>query len=128
MRVLVVDDEKSVAESTVLVFSRFGHVAKAAYSGEEALAMVREFQPDLLLSDVKMSGMNGIDLAIRMCSAMPHCKLLLISGQAETADLLDEARLRGYHFEILAKPVSPAELLAKANEMVNGSKKGDVTK
>lgn len=120
MRVLVVDDEKSVAESTVLVFSRFGHVARAAYSGEEALAMVQEFQPDLLLSDVKMVGMNGIELAIRMCSELPHCKLLLMSGQADTSDLLEDARRRGYEFEILAKPVSPAELLAKAVSMVNG--------
>ena len=119
MRVLVVDDEKSVAESTVLVFSRFGHVAKAAYSGEEALAMVKEFQPDLLLSDVKMAGINGIELAIRMCSEVPNCKLLLIAGQAETSDLLDEARRRGYEFEILAKPVSPTELLAKAAELTS---------
>ncbi len=80
--------------------------------------MIKEFQPDLLLSDVKMAAMNGIDLAIRMCSEMPNCKLLLMSGQAETADLLDEARERGYRFEIVAKPMSPAELLEKAEEMV----------
>lgn len=123
VKILVVDDEKAVADSTVLVFERQGYEARAAYSAEEALPCIREFQPDLLLADVKMTGMNGIELAIKMCSDMPECKLLLISGQAETADLLEEARSRGYEFEILAKPVSPKDLLAKVAEMT-GEKKG----
>ena len=117
MKVLVVDDELAVAISTVLVFQRHGHEAKAAYSGEEALTVLKDFQPDLLLSDVKMSGMNGIELAIRTCIDMPNCKVLLISGQAETADLLEDARHDGYEFEIVAKPISPRELIAKAEEM-----------
>jgi CheY-like chemotaxis protein len=117
MKVLVVDDERTVADSTVLVFTAHGHSAKAAYSGADALRLVREFQPDLLLADVKMTGMTGIDLAIQTCGEMPGCKILLISGQAETADMLDDARLRGYQFEIVAKPVSPPLLIAKALEM-----------
>ena len=44
---------------------------------------------------------------------LPDCKVLLFSGQAETCDLLKEARIRGYDFEILAKPVHPADLLAR---------------
>ena len=71
MRVLVVDDEKAVADSTILVFRIFGHQAEAVYSAEEALAAVQHFQPDLLVSDVKMSGMNGIELAIRLCAERP---------------------------------------------------------
>jgi CheY-like chemotaxis protein len=118
MKVLVVDDEKAVADSTALVFRRFGHTAKASYSGEEALQAVKEFQPDLLLTDVKMTGMTGIDLAIQTCSQTPNCKVLLISGQAETSDLLEQARQHGHEFEILAKPVSPTELLDKAVGMV----------
>jgi hypothetical protein len=44
---------------------------------------------------------------------MPNCKILLFSGQATTADLLEKARLEGHEFEILAKPVHPTDLLAK---------------
>ena len=118
MKVLIVDDEKSVADSTALVFKKHGHQATTAYSGEEALALVRELKPDILLTDVKMTGLNGIDLAILLCQELPNCKLLLFSGQADTADLLEEAKRAGYEFEILAKPVSPQVLLEKAEALV----------
>lgn len=117
MRVLVVDDEKAVADSTILVFRQFGYEAEAVYSAEEALAAVQHLHPDLLVADVMMSGMNGIELAIRLCDEMPHCKTLLFSGQADTANLLEEARQRGFEFEILAKPVLPAELIDKAVQL-----------
>jgi CheY-like chemotaxis protein len=57
--------------------------------------------------------MNGIEAAIRIRESLPKCKVLLFSGQAATADLLENARLRGHEFEILAKPVHPQDLLAK---------------
>jgi hypothetical protein len=44
---------------------------------------------------------------------LPSCKILLFSGQAATADLLEKARMEGHEFEILAKPVHPTDLLAK---------------
>ena len=69
--------------------------------------------PDLLISDVVMPGMTGVDLAIRFREAQPNCKILLISGQGATANFLEEARVKGYDFELLAKPVHPADLLAK---------------
>jgi CheY-like chemotaxis protein len=83
------------------------------YSGEAALAIVSTFEPDMLISDVIMADLNGIDAAIRIRSQLPKIKILLFSGQAATADLLENARTRGYEFEILAKPVHPQDLLNK---------------
>jgi len=60
-----------------------------------------------------MPDMNGIEAAIRIRKIHPGCKILLFSGQAATADLLEKARLQGHEFEILAKPVHPQDLLAK---------------
>jgi CheY-like chemotaxis protein len=57
--------------------------------------------------------LTGIDAAIKIRSLLPNCKILLFSGQAATADLLDRARNQGHEFEILAKPVHPQDLLAK---------------
>jgi CheY-like chemotaxis protein len=67
----------------------------------------------MLISDVIMGGLNGIDAAIRVRSLLPQIKVLLFSGQAATADLLEKARVKGYEFEILAKPVHPQDLLNK---------------
>jgi DNA-binding response OmpR family regulator len=66
-----------------------------------------------LISDVIMTDLNGIDAAIRIRGMLPTCKILLFSGQASTADLLDRARAQGHEFEILAKPVHPQDLLAR---------------
>ena len=60
-----------------------------------------------------MPGMSGIELAIQFRKNFPQCKVLLFSGQAATANLLEDARSDGYEFEVLAKPIHPADLLAK---------------
>ena len=67
----------------------------------------------MLISDVIMADLNGIDAAIRIRELLPKIKILLFSGQAATADLLEKARAQGYEFEILAKPVHPQDLLTK---------------
>jgi CheY-like chemotaxis protein len=67
----------------------------------------------MLISDVIMTDLNGIDAAIKIRELLPECKILLFSGQAATADLLDRARGQGHEFEILAKPVHPQDLLAR---------------
>ena len=81
------------------------------YSGEKALELASTFQPDMLISDVIMADLNGIDAAIRIRAMLPSIKILLFSGQAATADLLEKARKEGYEFDILAKPVHPQDLL-----------------
>jgi CheY-like chemotaxis protein len=60
-----------------------------------------------------MPGMTGVELAIQFKQSQPECKILLFSGQAATSDLLRKAREQGYEFELLAKPVHPADLLAR---------------
>ena len=75
--------------------------------------MASSYEPDMLISDVIMADLNGIDAAIRVKEILPKIKILLFSGQAATADLLDNARKQGYEFEILAKPVHPQDLLNK---------------
>jgi CheY-like chemotaxis protein len=83
------------------------------YSGEKAVEMAPTFAPDMLISDVIMADLNGIDAAIQVRALLPSIKILLFSGQAATADLLEKARAQGYEFEILAKPVHPQDLLNK---------------
>ena len=60
-----------------------------------------------------MPGMTGIEVAIIVRTQLPDCKILLFSGQAATAELLEKAKAQGHEFEILSKPLHPADLLEK---------------
>lgn len=112
-RVLVVDDERVIADTLSIILNKNGFDASAVYSGTAAVNRAQELQPELVISDVIMDDMNGIEAAIRIRELLPRCKILLFSGQAATADLLEKARKEGHEFEILAKPVHPQDLLAK---------------
>jgi CheY-like chemotaxis protein len=112
-KVLVVDDERVIADTLAMILNQSGFQAQAIYSGEGAVELASTFEPDMLISDVIMADLNGIDAAIRIRELLPKIKILLFSGQAATADLLDNARKQGYEFEILAKPVHPQDLLNK---------------
>jgi len=112
-RVLVADDEQVIANTLAIILNQAGFEARAVYSGEKAIEALDTFAPDMLISDVIMTGMTGIEAAIATRAKRPSCKILLFSGQAATADLLEKARAQGHEFEILAKPVHPTDLLAK---------------
>jgi CheY-like chemotaxis protein len=112
-KVLVVDDERVIADTLAMILNQSGFDARAVYSGEKAVEMASTFTPDMLITDVIMADLNGIDAAIMIRAILPKIKILLFSGQAATADLLEKARTKGYEFEILAKPVHPQDLLSR---------------
>lgn len=115
--VLVVDDERVIADTLSVILSRSGFSVMTAYDGETALARAGEVTPDLLLSDVMMGpGMDGIQLAIALVEAFPACKVLLFSGHAATMDLMTKARRDGHDFTLMTKPIHPADLLARITE------------
>ncbi len=116
--VLVVDDEHVIADTLTAILSRSGFTVMPAYDGASALQIARAITPDLLITDVFMPGMSGIDLAIAMRAAHCDCKVLLFSGQASTLDLLARARDEGHDFALLLKPVHPTELLARISECI----------
>ena len=109
----VVDDEHVIATLTAIILNKAGFEAHAMFSGEEAVASLATLQPDLLITDVVMGRMNGIEVATIFRNKLPDCKILLFSGQAATNDLLEKAHAQGHDFEILAKPVHPTDLIAK---------------
>ena len=112
-RVLVLDDEQVIANTLALILNRSGFEARAVYKAEGAIQTARELSPDVLISDVIMDGATGIDAAIRISEMVPHCRVILFSGQAVTADLLERARASGHRFELLVKPVHPRMLLER---------------
>lgn len=112
-RVLVVDDEAVIADTLALILRHWGFEVDVAYSGETAVQTASQHCPNALISDVVMGEMSGVDAAIEICRQNPECRVILISGQALTADLLVRARERGHVFELLTKPVHPDSLLQR---------------
>lgn len=113
LRIFVVDDEFVIATTLATILQRSGFDAVSFTEPMKALDAAREKAPDLLISDVMMPILSGVDLAIRIKSECPGCKVLLFSGQAATANLLEVARREGYDFELLSKPIHPSEFLLK---------------
>lgn len=111
MRILIVDDESVIADSLATIFRANGFEARAVYSGERAMELAASFEPDVLISDVFMRGVTGIEVATHVRQHFPACRVLLFSGQAATSDLIQSANSRGYRFDMLTKPVHPQVLL-----------------
>jgi DNA-binding NtrC family response regulator len=110
-RVFVVDDEPIIASTlaTILRLSDFN--ATSFTEPLEALRAALSDSPDLLISDVVMPSLNGIALATELKAICPNCGVLLFSGQAATVGLVEAALADGNDFEVLAKPVHPADLI-----------------
>jgi CheY-like chemotaxis protein len=110
-RVLVVDDERLIADTCAEILANAGFSTKTAYDGSAALEIAAEFQPDYLLTDVLMPRMDGVELAISVRNMLPATRILLFSGQAGISDILFHGREQGYEFELVAKPLHPIKLI-----------------
>lgn len=110
-RVLVIDDDRVVADSLAMILSTRGYEVRTAYGGNEGVRVADEFGPHVVISDVMMPGVNGVDTAVRIHQHLPKCKILLLSGEFEAARELMQSKFAS--FELLSKPVSPQFLLFK---------------
>jgi CheY-like chemotaxis protein len=112
-RVLVVDDEPLIADTIAEILNQSGFAAEPAYDGKDALSKADLCSPDILLTDVLMPKLNGVELAIAVMSSHPKTRVLLFSGQAATGGVIQEALARGFEFEVLPKPIPPDQLISK---------------
>ena len=109
--ILVVDDQRLIADTTSMVLNQSGFRAEHAYNGLSALEIAMRLKPDYLLTDIVMPGMNGVELAIAVRQQLPATVIVLLSGQAGVTDLIRQAKDGGYEFHLLAKPIHPEKLL-----------------
>ncbi|HWG21444.1 MAG TPA: response regulator [Terracidiphilus sp.] len=112
-KVLIADDEKVIADTLALILNMGGFEARAVYTCQNALEMAPAFHPDVLISDVLMADLNGVDAAIEMRALLPELRVLLLSGQSATAEMLARSPARSFGFEVLVKPVHPQALIQR---------------
>jgi DNA-binding NtrC family response regulator len=119
LRVFVVDDERVIANTLALILRKNGYSAEPFSSPLEALNSAESDRPDILLSDVMMHECSGVELAIRIKEICPDCIVLLISGQASIANLLEAAGKKGFDFPLYPKPIHPAALLQELTRLTS---------
>lgn len=84
-----------------------GFEAVEAFNGEEALEAARKLQPDIVITDVLMPRMSGVDLGMKIRQELPATRIFLFSGQAATTELMRKAQADGYTFEVFPNQSTP---------------------
>src|SRR5258708_35970737 len=87
-KILVVDDEPLIADLLADLLTLHGHIVQKSYSGAAALLIARTFRPDVLISDVTMPGIDGVETASRVRGYSPQCRVLLITPEFAAASFL----------------------------------------
>ena len=111
VKIIVIDDESLIAETVVEILNEEGFQATSVSSGTSAIELAKTLRPAIVLSDVIMPGLNGIETGIKIREIVPECRVILFSGQAATVNLLEHAREQNQRFDILAKPIKPEHLI-----------------
>jgi CheY-like chemotaxis protein len=119
--ILVVDDERAIADTLAAILVMSGYEAVATYGAIEAVAILGNCEPALIITDVIMPEMNGLELAGKARDMYPRTKILLMSGNAVTQDILDAAGVARQSFEVVAKPVPPRQMLSMVASLMGTS-------
>lgn len=112
-KVLISDDERIIADTLALILNKDGYETRAAYTSKDALELAAQFQPDMLISDVLMPDLNGVEAAIEVRKILPDIRVFLLSGQSATGEMLARSQAQESGFEVLVKPVHPRDLLER---------------
>jgi CheY-like chemotaxis protein len=111
MRILVVDDNADAADSLTLLLKLDGHETLSAYTPADALERAHTFEPEVILLDIGLPGMDGYEVARRIRSRGSRARLVALTGYGQSEDVR-RAREAGFD-EHLVKPADPRELRQK---------------
>lgn len=122
--IFVVDDESVIAQTLGIILRNAGYETRSFSQPEAALVAAAGESPDLLVTDMAMPEMNGIELANRMQEIRPQCKVLVISGHFLTLPSAVNGDDDDKHFDFLPKPVHPLKLLQKIEHVLTSALPG----
>jgi CheY-like chemotaxis protein len=115
---MVLDDDDAVRQTWTIIFRQQGYEVVPADRGTAAIDAARDRAPDLLLADIRLPDMTGIEASRRVKEIAPACHVLLISGDSDSGEAIEEARARGAIFEVLPKPISPPDLIRRIADLL----------
>lgn len=121
-RVFVVDEENVIASTLELILMSRGFDARSFADPLAALNAAQSESPDLLITDVMMPKMTGIELGVLIRRDCPNCKVMLFSGQVSIINLLAQAQADGHNFVLVDKPIHPAVLIERISEVLQDTR------
>lgn len=110
-KVLIIDDQVSIRSLLRLVLEKEGHEITEASDGRAGLAAYQRVPADLVIADIRMPEMNGLDLILELTRGLLDAKVIAISGEADASDTLSSAKLLGAR-HVLRKPFSLKRFLS----------------
>jgi len=116
-RILVVDDEPAIRDSLRMILEYEGYEVLQAASGEEGLALVEREAPDLVFLDIKMPGMDGIEVLQKLRHLVDTTPIVVISGHASISTAVDATRLGAFDF--IEKPLESERLMVTVRNAVD---------
>ena len=119
-RILVVDDVDTIARVYARFLERQGYEVRIAFNGDDALVEFERFNPDLLISDIRMPKMSGFELASKIRKKEPNQKIILMTGYADEAEVLEQQKSHGFPF--FTKPADLQTTVSKIVEDVLADK------
>ena len=119
-KILIVDDEANVLVAFEKLLSVAGHIVQVSRSGERAIELIANEQPDAVVLDVRMPGMNGLDALSAIKREHPRLPIIVMTGQG-TMETAIEATKRGA-FDYQLKPFDPAAMLELIDRAVQGAR------
>ncbi|MFA7431850.1 MAG: response regulator [Rhodospirillaceae bacterium] len=116
--VLVVEDERSIAESLTFLMERAGFAVRVAYDGLSALTLIQNQPPDLILLDIMMPGCDGFEVArtVRANPALSATRIVMITAKGQDID-----RRKGHELGVddyITKPFSTRDVVARVKELL----------
>ncbi|MBN1347640.1 MAG: response regulator [Phycisphaerae bacterium] len=117
--IVIAEDELHIARVVSLWLTRNRHVVHVAHNGRDALDLVRQHDPDLLIADVNMPVMDGFEL-VDACAAegRPKVGIIVLTSRCDQAEIGD--RLKGHEVMLHPKPFSPSKLVGEVEEFLSG--------
>ncbi|MFH1943780.1 MAG: response regulator [bacterium] len=112
-KILIVDDVDTIARVYARFLEREGYEVRIAFNGDEALKEWERFQPDLIISDIRMPRMSGFELAKEIRAKNPKQKIILMTGYADEAEVLEQQKRHGFPFF-----TKPADLQTTVSKIV----------
>jgi DNA-binding NtrC family response regulator len=108
--VLVIDDDRVLADTLSDILRKHGFSPVALYSGEEALELAERLRPEIVLSDIRMSRLDGVETAKRIRALHPDCRVILVTAHVVSPSM--RQLIEGFGFELLQRPLHPEHVLS----------------